>query len=128
MTGRVVHFEVPYDDADRARSFYADVFGWAIQPVPEFEYNFVQTGPIDDAGMPTGPGFIGGGMFQRQEPIGKPVITIEVDDMAASLAAITAHGGAAIGEPQQVGDMGISAYFTDSEGNLMGLWQSLGAG
>jgi predicted enzyme related to lactoylglutathione lyase len=28
-------------------------------------------------------------------------------------------------EPEQVGDMGIAAYFRDSEGNLMGLWQSL---
>jgi hypothetical protein len=27
MTGRVVHFEVPYDDADRARAFYSDLFG-----------------------------------------------------------------------------------------------------
>ena len=43
MTGRVVHFEVPYDDADRARAFYSDVFGWAIQPMPEFDYDFVQT-------------------------------------------------------------------------------------
>lgn len=109
MTGRVVHFEVPYDDADRARAFYSDVFGWQIQPVPEFEYNFVQTGPTADTGMPTEPGFIGGGMFQRQEPVGLPVITIEVDDMTKALAAIADHGGAAVGEPQQVGDMGIAA-------------------
>jgi predicted enzyme related to lactoylglutathione lyase len=128
MTGRVVHFEVPYDDADRARAFYSDVFGWQIQPVPEFEYNFVQTGPTADTGMPTEPGFIGGGMFQRQEPVGLPVITIEVDDMTNALATIADHGGAPVGEPQQVGDMGIAAYFTDSEGNLMGLWQTLASG
>lgn len=129
MTGRVVHFEVPYDDADRARSFYADVFGWAIQPVPEFEYNFVQTGPVAaDTGMATDVGYIGGGMFQRSDEIGRPVITIEVDDMTEALAKIADHGGTAIGEPQQVGDMGVAAYFTDSEGNLMGLWQTLGAG
>jgi len=127
MTGRVVHFEVPYDDADRARAFYSDVFGWAIQPVPEFEYNFVQTGPIDDTGMPTDTGYIGGGMFQRQEDIGRPIITIDVDDMTKALATIADHGGAAVGEPQQVGDMGIAAYFTDCEGNLMGVWQSLGS-
>ena len=58
---KVVHFEVPYDDADRARGFYSDVFGWQIQPVPEFEYNFVQTGPTTDEGMPTEPGYIGAG-------------------------------------------------------------------
>ena len=126
MSGRVVHFEVPYDDADRARAFYADVFGWSIQPVPEFDYNFVQTGPTEESGMPTETGYIGGGMFQRQEPVRLPVITIDVDDMTKALASVADHGGAAVGEPQQVGDMGIAAYFTDSEGNLMGLWQSLG--
>ncbi|MGE3621859.1 MAG: VOC family protein [Acidimicrobiia bacterium] len=128
MTGRVVHFEVPYDDADRARAFYSDVFGWAIQPVPEFDYNFVQTGPTADTGMPVESGYIGGGMFSRQEPVTKPVITIDVDDVTEALASIAEHGGAAVGEPAQVGDMGIAAYFTDSEGNLMGLWQSLGTG
>ncbi len=127
MAGRVVHFEVPYDDADRARAFYSDVFGWSIQPVPDFEYNFVQTGPTDDeSGMPAEPGFIGGGMFQRADDIGRPIITIDVDDMTAALAAIAQHGGVTIREPMQVGEMGIASYFTDSEGNLMGLWQTLG--
>jgi uncharacterized protein len=127
MTGRVVHFEVPYDDADRARAFYSDVFGWQIEPMPELEYNFVQTGPTEDTGMPTEPGYIGGGMFQRQEDVGRPVITIDVDDLTKALATIAEHGGAAIGDPQEVGDMGLAVYFTDSEGNLMGLWQSLDA-
>ena len=34
MSGRVVHFEVPYDDAERAHGFYREVFGWQIQPIP----------------------------------------------------------------------------------------------
>ena len=127
MSGQVVHFEVPYDDAARARSFYSEVFGWDIQPVPEFEYNFVQTGPMTDEGMPAGPGYIGGGMFQREEPVGTPVITIDVEDMTKALATIAEHGGAVVREPSPVGDMGIAAYFTDSEGNLMGLWQTLGS-
>jgi predicted enzyme related to lactoylglutathione lyase len=96
--------------------------------VPEFEYNFVQTGPTDDSGMPVDFGYIGGGMFQRQADIGRPIITIDVDDMPKALATIAQHGGAAVGDVQQVGDMGLAAYFTDSEGNLMGLWQSLGSG
>lgn len=125
MTGRVVHFEVPYDDADRARAFYSEVFDWSIQAVPEFEYNFVQTGPTADTGMPVETGYIGGGMFQRQDDVDRPVITIEVDDVTKALASVAEHGGRAVGEPQHVGDMGIAGYFTDSEGNLMGLWQSL---
>ena len=27
MSGKVVHFEIPYDDGDRARSFYGEAFG-----------------------------------------------------------------------------------------------------
>ncbi|MEZ5236915.1 MAG: hypothetical protein R2749_30105 [Acidimicrobiales bacterium] len=39
------------------------MFGWAIQPVPEFDYNFVQTGPAGQDGMASEPGYIGGGML-----------------------------------------------------------------
>lgn len=124
MNGSVVHFEVPFDDGDRARSFYADVFGWTIQQMSEFDYTGVTTGPAGDDGMPSEPGYIGGGMFARQADLDRPVITINVDDMQAALAKIAEHGGTAVGEPMDVGDMGIAGYFTDSEGNLMGLWQT----
>ena len=35
MSGRVVHFEVPFDDGDRARSVYKEAFGWQLQTMPE---------------------------------------------------------------------------------------------
>jgi predicted enzyme related to lactoylglutathione lyase len=126
MNGRVVHFEVPFDDADRARQFYADVFSWQITPMPEMQYNIVSTGPVSNEGMPSEPGYIGGGMAERQAPLTSPVITIEVDDIDATVNAIEKNGGAAVGEKLAVGEMGWAAYFTDSEGNLMGLWQSAG--
>ena len=126
MSGRVVHFEVPFDDAERARSFYRDVFDWQIQSMPELSYHLVSTGPTSDQGMPAEPGFIGGGMLQRQAPVTTPVITLEVDDIDATLAAIERHGGSALGEKMAVGEMGFAAYFTDCEGNLMGLWQNAG--
>jgi len=125
MGGRVVHFEVPFDDAERALRFYREVFGWEIQAAPEFQYNLVSTGPGGEHG-PTEPGYIGGGMMQRAEPVVAPVITIDVDDIDAACKAIAAHGGSAVGEKMAVGDMGFAAYFRDSEGNLLGLWQSAG--
>jgi predicted enzyme related to lactoylglutathione lyase len=124
MSARVVHFEVPYDDADRARGFYRDVFGWQIQPMPEMQYNIVSTGPVSDEGMPTEPGYIGGGMMQRQDAVGTPVIVLEVDDIDATLATVGANGGSTTVDKMPVGDMGFAAYFTDSEGNLLGLWQT----
>lgn len=126
MDGRVVHFEVPYDDGERARRFYGDVFGWQIQSIPEMQYDIVATGPVSDEGGPSEPGYVGGGMTARGGHVTQPVITIAVDDVTASLEKIRSSGGAAVGEPVVVGDMGVAAYFTDSEGNLMGLWQSTG--
>jgi uncharacterized protein len=126
MAGRVVHFEVPYDEVERATSFYRDVFGWQIQSIPEMDYHMVATGPAGEDGMPSEPGFIGGGMFARQSNIGTPVITIDVDDIDAALADVEAHGGSTVEKKMPVGDMGFAAYFKDSEGNLLGLWQSAG--
>jgi predicted enzyme related to lactoylglutathione lyase len=54
------------------------------------------------------------------------VITIQVDDVAATLARVKSSGGSAVGDPIPVGEMGTAAYFEDSEGNLMGLWQNAG--
>ena len=126
MSSRVVHFEIPFDDADRARSFYREVFDWQIQAIPDLNYNMVSTGPTSDQGMPTEPGFIGGGMLERQAPVTAPVITVQVDDIDAALVAVEKHGGRALGEKLTVGGMGFAAYFNDSEGNLMGLWQNAG--
>jgi predicted enzyme related to lactoylglutathione lyase len=126
MSGRVVHFEVPFDDADRARGFYRDVFGWQIMEMPDMGYNIVSTGPAGDDGMPSEPGFIGGGMLQRQDPVTKPVIVVQVDDIDATLKQVGSSGGSVVREKMNVGDMGFAAYFADSEGNLMGLWQNAG--
>ena len=124
MSARVVHFEVPFDDADRARRFYREVFDWQIQPVPEMRYNMVSTGPVSAEGMPSEPGYIGGGMMQREAPVNHPVITLQVEDIDAALLAIKQHGGAPVGEKMAIGEMGFAAYFRDSEDNLLGLWQT----
>ena len=125
MHGRVVHFEVPFDDGDRAQDFYREVFGWQIQPMPEMDYTIVSTGPSGEQG-PTEPGYIGGGMFQRQAPNSNPVIVINVDDIDDTLAHVEKNGGSTVTAKMPVGEMGFAAYFSDSEGNMMGLWQNAG--
>lgn len=124
MSGRVVHFEIPFDDGDRARKFYADAFGWSIQEYPEIHYSIVQTGDSDEKGFPTDKGYIGGGMVKRESPTDRPVITIDVADIDEALAKIESLGGMAVLGRQNVGDIGYAAYFKDVEGNLMGLFQT----
>ena len=63
-------------------------------------------------------------MFAREDDIATPVITIDVEDIDAALGTIEQLGGKTVRPREAVGDMGFAAYFTDSEGNLMGLWQT----
>jgi predicted enzyme related to lactoylglutathione lyase len=123
VTGRVVHFEIPFDDAKRAQRFYAEAFGWQLTDLPEMRYVLATTGPSEQ-GPPSEPGFINGGLLERELPVGGPVVTIDVEDIDSSLDHIERLGGTTVSARQQVGEMGFSAYFKDSEGNLMGLWQN----
>ncbi len=125
MSGRVVHFEVPFEDGDRARGFYKEAFGWNIMQMPEMSYTVVSSGPTSDQGMPSVPGFINGGMFQKDSyGVSTPVITVEVGSIDAALEKVTELGGSTVVPKEAIGDMGWAAYFKDTEGNVMGLWQS----
>ena len=126
MSGKVVHFEIPYDDGDRARKFYAEAFGWQTSPVPGMDYTMATTGPSDPEQGPTEPGFINGGLFERSDDFpGKgPNIGIYVPSVDEELRNVEAAGGKTASEKMPVGDMGFAGYFTDTEGNLIGLWET----
>jgi predicted enzyme related to lactoylglutathione lyase len=124
MSGKVVHFEIPFEDGDRARSFYGDVFGWQLMHMPDMGYTMVTTGPTDPGAGPTESGFINGGMLERDADFTGPNVVVETDQIEESLAAVTAAGGTVVRERMPVGDMGFAAYFRDTEGNLVGLWEN----
>jgi predicted enzyme related to lactoylglutathione lyase len=124
MPDSIVHFEIPVDDRDRAHKFYSEAFGWSINHMPEMQYTLVGTTESNEDGSPTNPGAINGGMADRQGPIEHTVVTIGVDDIDKSLEKIGSLGGSAVGEKMDVGGMGWAAYFKDSEGNVVGLWQT----
>ena len=127
MSGRVVHFEIPFDDGDRARSFYKELFGWQVMEMPDMGYTMVMSGPSDDTG-PNESGFINGGMLSREgTPAKGPVLVIDVESIDATLERIQGSGGAVVSPKAPVGEMGFAAYFTDPEGNVVGLWETAGS-
>jgi len=125
VADKVVHFELPADNLERAQEFYRRAFDWSINTVPGMGYTLVQTTPSGKDGSPTEPGAINGGMLTRQPPIKNPVITIQVTSIDDSLQQIEKLGGQVLRGKQPVGDMGFAAYFSDSEGNVLGLWQTV---
>lgn len=125
MADKVVHFELPADNLQRAQDFYRRAFGWSVSSMPGMGYSLLGTTPSGKDGAPTEPGAINGGMLERQKPITNPVITIEVGNIDESLKRIETLGGRVVRDKQPVGEMGFAAYFTDSEGNVLGLWQTV---
>jgi predicted enzyme related to lactoylglutathione lyase len=117
MTSRVVHFEIPIDDSDRAGAFYRDVFGWTVS----------KWGPVDywtmTAGAEPGPG-AEGALTPRVEAPEGVVVYVGVDDIDEAMAKVTDAGGTLLTEKMPIPTLGWSARFRDSEGNLVGLFQA----
>jgi predicted enzyme related to lactoylglutathione lyase len=124
MSGKVVHFEIPADDAERASAFYRSAFDWSITAEPGMEYWALRTTQTGDDGMPSEPGAINGGLFIREPSLRTPIVTVDVDNIDDTLARIEELGGSTVQPKSAVADMGFAAYFADSEGNIIGLWEN----
>lgn len=89
-------------------------------------YTGVRTVPVDEKTyMPKEPGAINGGMMKRSKEVTAPIITIHVSSIDEYIKKIEAAGGKAVMPKQEVPDMGFYSYFIDSEGNVIGLWETL---
>ncbi len=117
---RVVHFEIHVDDLNRASNFYKNVFGWKFDKWegPQ-EYWLVTTG---DASQPG----INGGMMKRMDPAGSVYNSIDVPSVDEYMGKITAQGGQIVLPKMAIPGVGWLAYFKDTEGNVIGLWQNPG--
>lgn len=126
MSGEVGHFELPADNPERARKFYATTFGWKMNVMPQMDYTMVTTGKVDTQGMPSEPGVIGGGIAKRGGHVNHPVVTIIVDEISSIEKVIEKSGGKVLQKKTPIGDgaMGFTGYFKDSEGNIVGLYQA----
>ena len=119
---KVVHFEIPADDLERAKKFYKTIFGWKMDTVEGMEYILIETMPVDENHMPEEPGAINGGMMKRQRPLTSPIITINVQNIDDALKNVKKMGGEVVKGKMPVADMGYTPYFKDTEGNIIGLW------
>ena len=111
MAHPVVHFEIGCKDKETTSAFYQNVFGWSIDPGPMGPINTHSTEGI--AGHITALG---------HEPHQFTHFYIQTDDVAASLKQIEGAGGKTLVPPVPI-STGTFAWFTDPEGNTVGLWK-----
>jgi hypothetical protein len=104
-------------DVERARSFYAELFGWEAQePNPEFGGYFMFTRD----GVP-----VAGGMGDMGDMPAQDVwrIYLDTDDIGAMVAAAEARGASMAFPPMPVADLGTQVVFADPTGAVLGAWQ-----
>ena len=124
---KVVHFEITFDDQQRAKEFYGSVFDWDLDDNDMGNgvvYTTATTVPVGDDRLPKEPGAINGGFTSRGSETPYPVITIGVDAIDDTLKKVEAGGGSTITPRTPIPNLGAFAYFKDSEGNVMGLWET----
>ena len=120
---KVVHFEIPYDNKDRAFKFYSGIFGWNLLDIPEMAYTMVYAAETDENHMVTDKGAINGGMFKRNDDAKNSILVIGVQSIDETIKKVIAAGGRVV-TPKQPIPNGSYARVADCEGNIIGLADS----
>ena len=114
---RVIHFEIPAENPERAAAFYKKAFGWKIEKWPgPMEYWMVNTG---DSGAPG----INGGLMRKGD-VTSTTNTIDVESVEKAVSAIASAGGKEVTPKTPIPGVGYFAYCLDTEGNLFGVMQA----
>ncbi len=118
MAATLRHFAINADDVPRAKRFYEDVFDWSFDPWgPPGFYQ------IKNAGQ----GFLGALQGRREIVDGAVMrgleVTMGVDDLKSTMAAIEASGGKIVMPPYRIEGVGELIFFQDPEGNILGAMQ-----
>jgi len=108
---RINFIELPARDIGAAKSFYTEVFGWALVDYGP-SYSCTVTGDID----------IGLQADEADAPPA-PLAVIAVDDLEAALAAVQKAGGT-ITRPIFGFPGGRRFQFRDPNGNELAAWKS----
>ena len=121
---KVVHFEIPFDDKTRAMKFYAQAFDWKLADMAEMNYVMAETTAVNEQRMPKEPGAINGGLFLRPKEAPHPVVYVGVASVDQTLKKVQAAGGKVVTPKTPIPGMGAYARVTDSEGNVVGLFEN----
>ena len=113
---RVIHFDIPADDPQRAIKFYEKAFGWTFHKWEgPMDYWLITTGKDSEPG-------INGGMGRRQSGAG-PSNTLEVPNIEEYTRRVESAGGKVVMPKMAVMGVGWMAVCSDSEGNVFGIMQ-----
>jgi predicted enzyme related to lactoylglutathione lyase len=114
---RIVHFEIPADNPERAVQFYQKVFNWKIEKWPgPFPYWLVTTGEDKEPGI--------NGAIMTKTTLKTVVNTVGVESVDDFVKKVVDAGGKIIMPKGAVPGQGYVAYVADTEGNVLGIFET----
>jgi hypothetical protein len=114
---KVVHFEIPAENPERAAVFYKKVFGWKIEKwAGPIDYWLVTAGDDEEPGI--------NGAIHENKNFKTVVNTVAVDSVDDSLEKVNQAGGKVLMPKGAVTGLGYVAFAEDTEGNAFGMLQS----
>jgi predicted enzyme related to lactoylglutathione lyase len=118
---KIVHFEIPADDVERARKFYSTLFGWKIEkPEGEMDYWMISTsGDNNDKSS------LGGGMMKRKDPHQPNLNYIGVSSIDEYSKKVNELGGKVVMPKTEIPGYGFFAVCSDTENNSFALWETI---
>jgi uncharacterized protein len=118
MTNQLAHFAIHADDIERARRFYAAIFGWTYQGYGVSMDDFCQIKDADGK-MLEPLGAIQARKFNAApQPVTGFECSIAVDDLDAAARAIEANRGKIVMGKTAIPGVCWIVKFLDTEGNL----------
>lgn len=114
---KVIHFEIPAADTERALKFYIKVFGWKFDQYPgPMNYWLAKAGEDKETG-------INGAITQKGDVVNVTTNTISVPSYEVAIKKIIEAGGKVLSEKTVVPTIGYMSYCQDTEGNVFGIMQ-----
>ncbi len=113
---KVIHFEIPAENATRAVTFYKKAFGWKFSKYSKMNYWLVTAGEDKEPG-------VNGAIAEKDAVHPTTVNTISVPSFEDAAKKIKAAGGDVLGPKMAVPGVGYMAYCKDTEGNIFGIMQ-----
>ncbi len=111
----IVHVEIPAASLEAAGDFYANLFGWKIQHMPEMNYTMWEAGDGSGGGFP---------VVSGENPAGQVLVYIDSDDIDADLKQVEKLGGTILHQKTEIPGMGWYGIFKDPTGNVLAVYTS----
>jgi len=113
---KVIHFEIPADNPERAVAFYEKFFGWRFNKYEGMKYWLAFAGEDEELG-------INGAIAEKDSFHPTTINTISVSSFEETVEKIKSSGGEILAPKMAVSNVGYMTYCRDTEGNIFGIMQ-----